>query len=86
MPLNVLVLFGQFLITKNGSNSSLQLYLIVILGGIQQLRGQEREEAKESTLVHPGGWGGYQDVHVDKGTEESWQITMKSFTFCSALT
>ena len=33
--------------------------LLNILGDIQKLRGQE------------GGGGGYQDVHVDKGTEES---------------
>ena len=30
-----------------------------------------RGVSKKSTLVHPGE-GGYQDVHVDKGTEESW--------------
>ena len=44
-----------------------------------------RGVSKKSTLVHPGvgGWGGGSlDVHVDKhlkkGTEELWQMTMKS--------
>ena len=54
------------------------------LGGIQQLRGQEGGEggsAKSPRLSTQGGGGGYQDVHVDKtlqkGKEESWQMTMK---------
>ena len=54
-----------------------------MLGGIQQLRGQEGREggsAKSPRLSTKGG-GGDQDVHVDKNlqkTEKSWQMTMKS--------
>ena len=55
---------------------------IIGYGDIQQLRGQvggEGGSAKSPRLSTQGG--GSQDVHVDKnfkkGTEESWQMTMK---------
>ena len=55
----------------------------MVLGVIQQLRGQEggRGVSKKSTLVHPGGGGLWMSTWTKiwkKGIEESWQMTMKS--------